>query len=56
MLITKEQQEALIANYAKQKHTVDECSGFIDGMEAILNLIVKLDKSVGHDSNISNRS
>jgi hypothetical protein len=44
MLITKEQQEALISNYAKQKHNVDECSGFIDGMQAILNLIDKLNK------------
>ena len=42
MLITKEQQEALVDEYVKQKHNTDECIGFIDGVEAIINLINKI--------------
>lgn len=41
MIITKEEQEALITKYVKDKHTTDECIGFIDGIEALLELIVK---------------
>jgi hypothetical protein len=44
MLITKEQQEAMIEVYA-QTHTTSEVVGFIDGLEAMLNLIEKLDKN-----------
>lgn len=44
MLITKEQQEALINNYVKEKHTTDECIGFIDGIIKTMELIVKLNK------------
>jgi hypothetical protein len=39
MLITREQQQALIDNYVKQKHNTDECIGFIDGIESICKLI-----------------
>ena len=45
MIITKEQQEALISNYVKQKHNQDECIGFIDGVEKLMELINKLLKS-----------
>jgi hypothetical protein len=45
MLITKEQQEALIRKYIKEKHNQDECIGFIDGIEAILELLIKIEKS-----------
>ena len=44
MIITKEQQEALISNYAREKHSIDECMGFIDGVEKIMNLISVLNK------------
>jgi hypothetical protein len=44
MIITKEQQEALINNYIKEKHSNDECIGFIDGVEEIMNLISILNK------------
>lgn len=44
MIITKEQQEALINNYIKEKHSRDECIGFIDGVEEIMNLISILNK------------
>ena len=44
MLITKEQQEALIEVYA-QNHSGKEILGFYDGMIAILELIEKLDKN-----------
>jgi hypothetical protein len=44
MLITKEQQEALVDNYIKAKHSQDEVIGFIDGMIAMLELIEKINK------------
>jgi hypothetical protein len=44
MLVTKEQQEALIDNYTKANHNMDECIGFVDGMNAMLNLIVQIEK------------
>jgi hypothetical protein len=43
MLITKEQQEALLQAYIKEKHTQDECIGFIDGMSAAIELMIKLE-------------
>jgi hypothetical protein len=46
MLITKEQQEALVDNYIKAKHSQDEVIGFIDGLEALMDLIEKIDKNV----------
>jgi hypothetical protein len=45
MLITKEQQEAMVDNYIKANHSGAEIMGFIDGLEAMLNLIEKLDKA-----------
>ena len=50
MLITKEQQEALINNYAKENHSQDECLGFIDGVEKAMELVEKfsIDKSIHH--------
>lgn len=44
MLITIEQQQALIDNYAKT-HNTREVIGFIDGLQAMLNLIKRLDKA-----------
>ena len=44
MLITKEQQEAMIEIYAKT-HNTREIIGFIDGLQAMLNLIERLDKN-----------
>lgn len=44
MLITIEQQEALIDNYAKT-HNTREVIGFIDGIEALIDLIEKIDKN-----------
>jgi hypothetical protein len=44
MLITKEQQEAMIEVYAKT-HTTSEVVGFIDGLIAMLDLIERLDKN-----------
>ena len=42
MLITKEQQEALLDKYIKENHNQDECIGFIDGLNAMLGLIEKI--------------
>jgi hypothetical protein len=44
MLITKEQQEALVDNYIKEKHNQDECIGFIDGLNAMLKLISRIEQ------------
>jgi hypothetical protein len=44
MLITKEQQEALVDKYIKEKHNQDECIGFIDGLNAMLELISKIEQ------------
>lgn len=41
MIITKEQQEAWVANYIKEKHNSDECVGFIDGVEKAVDVISK---------------
>ena len=45
MLITKEQQEALVDKYIREKNNQDECIGFIDGLAAMLELIERLDKN-----------
>jgi hypothetical protein len=44
MLVTKEQQEALVEKYIKDKHSTDECIGFIDGINATLELVDKIYK------------
>lgn len=44
MLITIEQQQAMIKIYAKT-HTTAEVVGFIDGLIAMLDLIERLDKN-----------
>jgi hypothetical protein len=44
MFITKEQLEAMLRMYIKEKHNADECIGFIDGMNAILELLLKATK------------
>ncbi len=44
MIITKEQQEAMINNYAKN-HNSYEVVGFVDGLNAMLELIEKLDQA-----------
>tara|TARA_R110000744_G_scaffold380214_1_gene500191 strand:- start:527 stop:664 length:138 start_codon:yes stop_codon:yes gene_type:complete len=38
MIITKEQQEAMINNYWKT-HSFEEMEAFSEGMEAMLNLV-----------------
>ena len=42
MIVTKEHQEALVSNYVKEKHNTDECIGFIDGLNAALELVKNL--------------
>ena len=39
MLITKEQQEAWVDAYVKAAHTLDECVGFIDGINKALDAV-----------------
>ena len=39
MLVTKEQKESWVNAYIKERHTIDECRGFIDGIEKALNYV-----------------
>jgi hypothetical protein len=56
MLITKEQQEDLIDKYIKEKHNQDECIGFIDGLNAILELISKIEqRRIDEHNELQNR-
>jgi len=43
MLITKEQQEALVDAYIKEKHNQDECIGFIDGINKTIELMINIE-------------
>lgn len=52
MLITKGQQEALIANYNKEGHSQDECLGFIDGIGKLMELILRLDNPMKRNNGI----
>ena len=45
MIVTKLQQMKLVENYVKEKHTTDECIGFIDGINKTLELIDKILKN-----------
>ena len=49
MLITKEQQEAVLDKYIKEKHSIDECAGFVDGLKAMLELIEKINNPKEND-------
>lgn len=44
MIVTKEAQEILLQKYIDDKHTTEECSGFIDGMNEALKLVDKIAK------------
>jgi len=39
MIVTKEQQEKIVDEYVREKHNTDECIGFIDGINATIELI-----------------
>ena len=55
MIITKEQQEAWLSKYIKEGHTLDECVGFIDGIEIAMSAISeKINKSISNDNLITN--
>ena len=51
MIISKEQQEAWISNYVKEKHNQDECIGFIAGIEKIMSVINSLQVNSWIDAN-----
>lgn len=56
MLITKEQQDALLDKYIKEKHNQDKCTGFIDGLNAILELISKIEqRRIDEHNELQNR-
>ena len=39
MILTREQQELLINNFINEKHTQEECIGFIEGIKRTLNTV-----------------
>lgn len=41
MIITKEHQEAMVRNYAKQGKSSEQVIGFIDGLYEMVNLVTK---------------
>ena len=41
MIITKEAQERIVAEYSKE-HTTKELLGFIDGIDATISLMIKI--------------
>mgnify|MGYP000897504636 FL=1 len=45
MIVTKEQQQALIDNYAKKGYSIHEVTSFMDGVIATMDLITKIDKN-----------
>ena len=49
MLVTKEQQESWVNAYIKERHTIDECRGFIDGIEKALNYVQEKMKPQDND-------
>ena len=55
MLITKEQQHKLLNKYINENHSMDKCSGFIDGMNAMMKFIgEKLSESTPTNAQIAN--
>jgi hypothetical protein len=50
MIITKEQQEAWVNTYVKEKHSTDECIGFIDGINKTLESLDKMSNFEKYES------
>lgn len=42
MILTEEKQQEILQKYMNKNHTTDECSGFVDGINATIELINKL--------------
>ena len=42
MILTKEQQEMILEKYIEENHNTDKCIGFVDGINATIELINKL--------------
>ena len=36
MILTRERQETMLQNYMGKERDIKECSGFIDGMDAVI--------------------
>lgn len=46
-------KEQLLTDYINQQHNQDECSGFIDGMEAVIKLLDQMDSGTAYiDANL----
>ena len=43
MIVTKEQQEKLVAAYSTPERTTKEILGFIDGMDSAIQLMIRID-------------
>lgn len=44
MIIEREKQIDLLTKYIKEGHSTDECCGFVDGLNAMMELVNKLMK------------
>ncbi|CAI8283848.1 MAG: Uncharacterised protein [Porticoccaceae bacterium UBA1117] len=44
MIVTRQAQERLLQKYIDDKHTTEECSGFVDGMNEAFKLVDKIAK------------
>ena len=42
MILSRKQQEKLLNNYIKKRHTQEECIGYIDGVNATLEAITSM--------------
>ena len=45
MIVTQEQQVALVNSYMKTHNNYDQCIGFIDGVNATLDLLKKIENA-----------
>ena len=41
MIVTRQAQERLLQKYIDDKHTTEECSGFVDGMNEVFKQLNK---------------
>lgn len=45
MLVTREQQQAILNQYIQENKNQDECMGFVDGINATLKLVDSIIKN-----------
>jgi len=56
MIITKEQQEALLEKYRRKGRNEFECMGFVEGINEVLNIIDKKLKEKQNENTLPNKN